>query len=170
MGREEGEQLKEIVGLFGDPSEVLARTVGEGVRKMMKEREGWKKGNETLGCVVCLHVSNHCIALLLLVHTNHSIKRVREGEPRWYRLAWRKYEGRWSVESYHLDKVVGINKVTQFICGVWGVHICGGLNICLGQEDREGADQILGRISVQDRRTGEGTDLMREVIIHVPIS
>ena len=27
-------------GLFGDPSEVLARTVGEGVRKMMKEREG----------------------------------------------------------------------------------------------------------------------------------
>ena len=40
MGREEGEQLKEIVGLFGDPSEVLARTVGEGVRKMMKEREG----------------------------------------------------------------------------------------------------------------------------------
>ena len=37
MGREEGEQLKEIVGLFGDPSEVLARTVGEGVRKMMKK-------------------------------------------------------------------------------------------------------------------------------------
>ena len=40
MGREEGEQLKEIVSLFGDPSEVLARMVGEGVRKMMKEREG----------------------------------------------------------------------------------------------------------------------------------
>ena len=39
MGREEGEQLKEIVGLFGDPLEVLGRTVGEGVRKM-KEREG----------------------------------------------------------------------------------------------------------------------------------
>ena len=33
-----------------------------------------------------------------------------------------------------------------------------------------GADQILGRISVQDRRTGESTDLMQEVIIHVPIS
>ena len=32
MGREEGGgggQLKEIVGLVGDPSEVLARTVGE---------------------------------------------------------------------------------------------------------------------------------------------
>ena len=40
MGREEGEQLKEKVGLVGDPLEVLARTVGEGVRKMMKEREG----------------------------------------------------------------------------------------------------------------------------------
>ena len=40
MGREEGEQLKEIVDLVGDPSEVLARTVGEGVRRMMKEREG----------------------------------------------------------------------------------------------------------------------------------
>ena len=37
-----------------------------------------------------------------------------------------------------------------------------GLNICVGQEDREGTDQILGRISVQDRRTGEGTDLMQD--------
>ena len=27
-------------GLVGEPSEVLARTVGEVVRKMMKEREG----------------------------------------------------------------------------------------------------------------------------------
>ena len=31
------------VGLVGDPSKVLARTVGEGVRKMMKEREGRKR-------------------------------------------------------------------------------------------------------------------------------
>ena len=38
--KEEGEQLKEIVGLVGEPSEVLARTVGDGVRKMMKKREG----------------------------------------------------------------------------------------------------------------------------------
>ena len=38
------------------------------------------------------------------------------------------------------------------------------LNICVGQEDREGADQILGRISVQDRRTGEGTDLMQDAL------
>ena len=37
-----------------------------------------------------------------------------------------------------------------------------GLNVCVGQEDREGTDQILGRISVQDRRTGEGTDLMHD--------
>ena len=37
-----------------------------------------------------------------------------------------------------------------------------GLNICVGQEDREGADQILGRISVQVRRTGEGTHLMQD--------
>ena len=39
-GKEEGEQLKEIVGLVGEPSEVLTRTVGDGVRKMMKKREG----------------------------------------------------------------------------------------------------------------------------------
>ena len=37
-----------------------------------------------------------------------------------------------------------------------------GLNICVGQEGREGADQILGRISVQDRRMGEDTDLMQD--------
>ena len=40
-------------------------------------KRGVKQGNETLGCVVCLHVLNHCIILLLLVHTNRSIKRVR---------------------------------------------------------------------------------------------
>ena len=50
-----GEQLKPQGDsrFVGDPSEVLARTVGEGVRKMMKERERCKKGSETLGCVVC---------------------------------------------------------------------------------------------------------------------
>ena len=37
------EQLKEIVGLVGEPSEVLARTVGDGVRKMMKKREEEKR-------------------------------------------------------------------------------------------------------------------------------
>ena len=37
-----------------------------------------------------------------------------------------------------------------------------GLNICVGQEDWEGTDQILGRIAVQDRRTGEATDLMQD--------
>ena len=42
-GKEEGEQLKEIVGLVGESSEVLARTVGDGVRKMMKKREGEKR-------------------------------------------------------------------------------------------------------------------------------
>ena len=42
-GKEEGEQLKEIVGLVGETSEVLARTVGDGVRKMMKKREGEKR-------------------------------------------------------------------------------------------------------------------------------
>ena len=40
MGKEKGEQLKEIVGLVGEPSEVLARTLGDGVMKMMKKREG----------------------------------------------------------------------------------------------------------------------------------
>ena len=42
-GKEEGEQLKEIVGLVGEPSEVVARTVGDGVRKMMKKREEEKR-------------------------------------------------------------------------------------------------------------------------------
>ena len=35
----EGEQLKEIIGLVGEPSEGLARTMGEGVKRMMKKRE-----------------------------------------------------------------------------------------------------------------------------------
>ena len=41
--KKKGEQLKEIVGLVGEPSEVLARTVGDGVRKMMKKREEEKR-------------------------------------------------------------------------------------------------------------------------------
>ena len=31
-----------------------------------------------------------------------------------------------------------------------------GVKYMCRQEDREGADQILGRLSVQDRRTGRG--------------
>ena len=31
----------------------------------------------------------------------------------------------------------------------------------VGREDKEGTDHIFGRISLQDRRTGEGTDLMQ---------
>ena len=31
------------MGLVGEPSEVLARTVGDGVRKMMKKREEEKR-------------------------------------------------------------------------------------------------------------------------------
>ena len=38
-----GEQLKVIVGLVGETSEVLARTVGDGVKKMMKKREGERR-------------------------------------------------------------------------------------------------------------------------------
>ena len=40
LSKEECEQLKEIVGLDGEPSEGLARTVGEGVKRMMNKREG----------------------------------------------------------------------------------------------------------------------------------
>ena len=40
MGKEGREQLKEIVGFVGEPSEELSRTVGEVVKKMMKKREG----------------------------------------------------------------------------------------------------------------------------------
>ena len=42
-GKKEGERLKEMVGLVGEPSEVLARTAGDGVRKMMKKRGGEKR-------------------------------------------------------------------------------------------------------------------------------
>ena len=47
---------------------------------------------------------------------------------------------------------------------MWGLRgsYLWGLNICVGQKDREGADQILGRIYVQYRRTGKGTDLMQD--------
>ena len=37
-----------------------------------------------------------------------------------------------------------------------------GLNICVGQENKEGTDQRLDRLYVQDRRTWEGTDLMQD--------
>ena len=40
MDKEVGEQLKEIVGWVGKPSEILARTVGDGLKKMMKKSEG----------------------------------------------------------------------------------------------------------------------------------
>ena len=42
-------------------------------------KRGVKKGNAKLGCVVCLHVLNHSITLLLLVHHNRSIKQVIRG-------------------------------------------------------------------------------------------
>ena len=138
MSREEGELLKEIVGLFWDPSEVLARTVGEGVRKMMKEREGWKKGNETLGCVVCLHVLNHCITLLLLVHTYRSIKRVRGRESlRLVRDAETGgHEG--SMRGDDLLRVtmwIRLLELTSNTVYMWGLRgsYLWGLNICVGQ-------------------------------------
>ena len=37
-----------------------------------------------------------------------------------------------------------------------------GLNICVGREDKEGIDQILGRISVPGRRTRQVTHLMQD--------
>ena len=37
-----------------------------------------------------------------------------------------------------------------------------GLNIGAGQENKEGTDQRLDRLYVQDRRTGDGTDLMQD--------
>ena len=39
-----------------------------------------------------------------------------------------------------------------------------GLNICVGKENKERKDQRLDRLVlyVQDRRTGEGTDLMQD--------
>ena len=40
VGTEEGEQLRVIVGLVRVPSEELARTVGEGVKRIMKKRKG----------------------------------------------------------------------------------------------------------------------------------
>ena len=36
------------------------------------------------------------------------------------------------------------------------------LNICVGQENKEGTDQRLDRLYVQDMRTGEGTDLIQD--------
>ena len=51
LGGKEGEQLKEIVGLVGEPSEVLARTVGDGVRKMIRE-----KGRSDRGVLVYIYV------------------------------------------------------------------------------------------------------------------
>ena len=43
-----------------------------------------------------------------------------------------------------------------------GGYFLWGLNICVGQENKEGTDQGLDRLCVQDRRTGEGTDQMQD--------
>ena len=40
MDKVQVEQLKEIVGLVGKPSEVIARMVEDGVKKMIKKRQG----------------------------------------------------------------------------------------------------------------------------------
>ena len=53
MGKEEGEQLKEIVGLVGEPSEELAKTVGELRGGENEEERRVKRGK---GVFVCLHV------------------------------------------------------------------------------------------------------------------
>ena len=37
-----------------------------------------------------------------------------------------------------------------------------GLNICVGQENKEDTDQGLDRVYAQDRTTGEGTDRMQD--------
>ena len=34
--------------------------------------------------------------------------------------------------------------------------------MCVGQENKEGTDQRLDRLYVQDRRTGKGTDLTQD--------
>ena len=81
MGREEGEQLKEIVGLVWGPIGGVSQNGARRGEENDEGKRGVRKGNETLGCAVCLHVLNHCIPLLLLVHTNHSIKRVRGRDP-----------------------------------------------------------------------------------------
>ena len=60
-GKEEGEQLKEIVGLVGEPSEVLARTVGDGVRKMMKKREGGSDRGVLVYIYVCYLYLTHLV-------------------------------------------------------------------------------------------------------------
>ena len=37
-----------------------------------------------------------------------------------------------------------------------------GLNICVGQENKEGTDQRLDRLYAQDRKTWEDIDLMQD--------
>ena len=59
-GEGQGRSSKEIVGLVGEPSEVLARTVGDGVRKMMK------KGRSDRGVPVYIYVCYLCLTHLLV--------------------------------------------------------------------------------------------------------
>ena len=51
--RGEGAAKRDLVW---EPSEVLARTVGEGVKKMAKKRKGYKGERRRRGAFVCLHV------------------------------------------------------------------------------------------------------------------
>ena len=45
-------------------------------------------------------------------------------------------------------RLLKLTSNTVLYVGFEGFNMCGGLNICVGQKDREGADQILDRISV----------------------
>ena len=72
MGKEEGEQLKEIVGLVGESSEILARTVGEGVKKMMtknKGRKGYWLGKESYKGVFVFESEFKCAYMLSKYNT-----------------------------------------------------------------------------------------------------
>ena len=55
-----------------------------------------------------------------------------------------------SAINMHQGSAADLNPYnTVYMWGLRGSYLW-GLNICVGQEDREGAEQILGRISVQD--------------------
>ena len=61
------------MGLVGEPSEVLARTVGDGVKKMMKKRE---RERTDRGVLVYIYVCYLYLTQLMLVQT----KLLRERE------------------------------------------------------------------------------------------
>ena len=70
MGREEGQQFRVIVGLAEEPSEILARTVGEWYEKNYKEERRVKRGKQYHEYERRNKVHSVCVLKMYILHVS----------------------------------------------------------------------------------------------------